>query len=98
MIGAPIGSQYGGCLWTASGDMVCTSKAKLNYYGGGTEKTRASNNAKKETFVSNDDSSSSDSEDGDKEVPSNEDEDAIQETFVSSPARVNKKSSGMKKM
>lgn len=50
MIGAPIGNEYGGCLWTASGDMVCSEKSKLNYYkGAGTAKEEKRNSMSKRT-------------------------------------------------
>jgi hypothetical protein len=67
MIGAPIGSQYGGCLWTAGGDMVCNSKEKMNYYFKNDESKKSTIKARRESFKEgvsvNSDSGSEDDDD-----------------------------------
>ena len=89
MIGAPIGNEYGGCLWTASGDMVCSEKSKLNYYrGAGTVKdekqksmskrTGHKGGEKKETFKKHVPDGDESDEEGDdnKEAPMDDDDEA----------------------
>jgi hypothetical protein len=50
MLGAPIGSQFGGCLWTAGGDMVCSNKEKMNYYFKNKESKKSATKAPRESL------------------------------------------------